>query len=314
MPRPRHRFPPFLRAAAPCALALVGTSACSDAPATFGEVKAYTARERTVDWKADDKTRLLLREMGPAGHGGENQAQAPSFTATVPDGWETLPPQQFRDVLWRVKGTDAECALLASVGGGLKGNLDRWCDQFGVPRLSDEQVAAAPAMPLLGKPGKLFELEGTFQKKSDQKLLGIITDTDPQATLKFTGSREVVQQNLDKFLALARSIRVGTAAAAAPGTGYTADLPAGWTQLPSQPERFRDAVFGVPGGDGDCAYTAAVGGGLRGNVDRWTEQFGLPALTDEQLAAAPQHPLGGAPAKFVELAGTFRGRADMVMG
>jgi hypothetical protein len=319
----------MLRPSHPIRLAFVAGSllaipACSDTPTTFGEVQAHTSRERNVDWKADDKTRLLLREMGPASQGQAPQAAAPTFQAKVPDGWETLPPRQFRDASWRVTGTDAECALLASVRGGLRGNVDRWSDQFGATHLTAEQLGAAPTMELLGKPAKLIEIEGTFGGKPDQMLLGLITDTDPQATLKFTGSKAVVQQNRDKFLALAKSIAEGKAAAqpqpAAGGqggsdvpTGYTGDLPAGWTQLPSEPQRFRDAVFGVPGGDGDVSFTASVGGGMRGNIDRWTGQFGLPALTEEQLAQAPQHPLAGKTAKLVELQGAFRGREGQAM-
>lgn len=320
MSRPSH--PIRLALAAGPLLAL---AACSDTPTTFGEVQAHTARERNVDWKADDKTRLMLREMGPASQGQAPQAAGPSFQAQLPAGWESQKPRQFQDLAWRVTGTDAECALLASVGGGLRSNVDRWSDQFGAPHLTAEQLGAAPTVELLGKQAKLIEIEGTFAGKADFMLLGLITDSNPQATLKLTGPKLVVQQNRDRFLALAKSIAEGKASApaqpqapaAASGndapTGFTGDLPTGWTQLPSEPQRFRDAVFGVPGGDGDVSYTASVGGGLRGNIDRWTGQFGLPALTEEQLANAPQHPLAGKQAKLVELQGTFRGREGQAM-
>lgn len=317
---------------------LLGLAGCSDTPTTFGEVKAYTTRERNVDWKVDDKTRLMLREMGGTGMGGQGMAapqEKVSITAQVPDGWEEQPPRQFRDASWKVKGTDAECALLASVRGGLKGNIDRWCGQMGTANLPDEDVAKLPKGELLGKPAKLVELDGTFQGRSGWKLVGLITDSDPQATLKFTGPRDTVMANLDKFLSLARSLRMGSAPAGQPDpqsapqpapqtgnqggpampseTGYTGDLPAGWKQLPSQPERFRDAIFGVPGGDGDCSLCAAVGGGVRMNLDRWTQQFGTASIPDEALAKAPQHPLLGKQARLVEIVGTFKERADQMM-
>ncbi|MCC7396582.1 MAG: hypothetical protein IT455_05895 [Planctomycetes bacterium] len=319
---------PFLLSLCP----LLGLGGCSDQPTTFGETKAYTARERSVDWNADHKTRLMLRDA--AGQAPVAPQEKASITAKVPDGWEELPARQFRDASWRVSGSEAECALLASVRGGVRGNVDRWCEQFGTARLSDSQLENLPKGELLGMPAKLVEIEGSFQGHSGWKLVGLITDSDPQATLKFTGPSDTVMQNLDKFLALARSLKVGgasdrttpptpsapnapaTGGAAPteqPATGYTGDLPAGWKQLPSQPARFRDAIFGVPGGDGDCSLCAAVGGGVRMNLDRWTQQFGLPPLSDDTLAKAPQHPLLGKPARLVELVGTFKDRADQMM-
>ncbi|MBZ0152715.1 MAG: hypothetical protein K8J09_14415, partial [Planctomycetes bacterium] len=196
---------PFLLSLCP----LLGLGGCSDQPTTFGETKAYTARERSVDWNADHKTRLMLRDA--AGQAPVAPQEKASITAKVPDGWEELPARQFRDASWRVSGSEAECALLASVRGGVRGNVDRWCEQFGTARLSDSQLENLPKGELLGMPAKLVEIEGSFQGHSGWKLVGLITDSDPQATLKFTGPSDTVMQNLDKFLALARSLKVGGA-------------------------------------------------------------------------------------------------------
>lgn len=292
------------------------SSACSDAPA-FGPPRTFSTRERPIDWDATDKVRLMLRDPGPAE--GQGPAQGgQGFTATVPDGWEALPPRQFRDASWRVRGTEAECALLAAVGGGLRGNVDRWCDQFGAARLSDAALASAPAAELLGKPARVIELQGSFQGKPGWAMLALITDGDPAATLKFTGPQDVLAKQREAFLALAKSLRVGGtpgAASARPAaaTGeFTATLPSGWVQQAAEPARFRDAVFAV-GDGGDCAYTAAVGGGLRTNVDRWCGQFGLPPLADAQLEAAPRQPLAGQPARLIELQGSFRGKPEQAM-
>lgn len=295
------------------------SSACSDAVA-FGPPRTLPASDRKIDWEVSDKTRLMLRDLGPAE--GQEPGQATGFTAELPEGWETQPPRQFRDASWRVRGTEAECALLAAVGGGLRGNVDRWCDQFGAARLSDAALASAPAGELLGKPARVIELQGSFQGKSDWALLALITEGDPLATLKFTGPKAVVAAQRDAFLRLGKTLRAGggpapagqPAAAPAPAAtgGFTATLPAGWTQRAAEPERFRDAVFAV-GDGGDCAYTAAVGGGLRTNVDRWCGQFGLPPLGDAQLTNAPQHALAGQSARLIELQGSFRGKPEQAM-
>ncbi|MFO1078065.1 MAG: hypothetical protein U1E73_10135 [Planctomycetota bacterium] len=301
-------------------LPVLAVAGCGDPAASFGEATSHSARERPVDWRADDAARLKLRAMGPAMR-DDGTATAPAFSADVPKGWETQPPRQFRDASWSVTGTEAECSLLASVRGGMRGNLDRWCDQLGAPHLDDAAIAKAPAMQLLGKPAKLFALEGTFMGKPGWKMLGVITDTDPQATLKFTGPQAMVEQQMDAFLSLARSIRAGGAPAAQsprqpsapPAQSYTAEVPTGWTQLPANPARFQDALFSLANGEGECSLTAQVGGGLRGNVDRWTGQFGLPALTDAELDTAQRHSLLGQPARLIELAGAFRGKEGMAM-
>ena len=68
-------------------------------------------------------------------------------------------------------------------------------------------------------------------------------------------------------------------------------LPAGWTQDPTQrPMRYATFKAGEGATAAEIAVTQFPGdvGGLRRNVDRWRDQIGLPAVTDEQLATEVQ--------------------------
>jgi hypothetical protein len=268
---------------------------------TFSETRTYTGRERRVDWNAEPRVRLQLPDMG--------------FTGDLPQGWEELEarPEAFKDALFRVQGTDTECYLTASVGGGTRGNIERWAQQFSLAVPASAQLPLSYS--LLGKPAKLVELKGTFKGKPDQMLLGLITEGEHVATFKFTGPSAVVAKEKDHFLALAKSLRSGVGGAASPSpggdaNGFVADVPAGWQQLPKQPP-FRDAPFAVPGGDTECYLTASVGGGVEGNVARWAGQF---ATTPPNVASLnADYRLLGKPAKLIELAGTYKGKPDQML-
>lgn len=98
---------------------------------------------------------------------------------------------------------------------------------------------------------------------------------------------------------------------------FTAPLPEGWRQLPSEPGRFRHLLWRIEDApDSECYLTVDLRGGDVGNVGRWCEQFGLEPMSVAQVTALPQVNLLGRPARLVELRGTFtlRGAAQPDFG
>lgn len=81
--------------------------------------------------------------------------------------------------------------------------------------------------------------------------------------------------------------------------GLHLDPPAHWQAAPLG--RFRLASFRAPSGV-DISITAfpKAAGGVRGNVDRWLEQLGLPPLTQSGLAALPKQRILGTDAVLVD--------------
>ena len=104
---------------------------------------------------------------------------------------------------------------------------------------------------------------------------------------------------------------MGAAKPARPAaTSVRATTPAGWEQLPANPQRFRNAVWRVAGDpQTDCYLTIGVGGGVPGNLQRWyVQQFGMSAAP-----AADELPLidfCGRQGRLVDLAGAMQGKQD----
>lgn len=86
--------------------------------------------------------------------------------------------------------------------------------------------------------------------------------------------------------------------------------PEGWTEATTGSAggmRLIDLRFG-PNQEGECYLSLMPGtaGGLAANVNRWRSQMGLPAYTDEELAALPKKTFVGRDATFVAFDGDFK--------
>jgi len=132
------------------------------------------------------------------------------------------------------------------------------------------------------------------------------------------GPDEVVGPQIETFLALAQSFRVGGAEggdaappqaapqAAPDGAERTESLawrtPAGWMRTPDKPMREVTYISGE-GGRVECAVTllGGTGGGVLDNVNRWCGQLGAPELTEADLAALERVPVAGAEGVLVRL-------------
>lgn len=336
------RIPAGCTLLAPVVLALL--AGCSTEEPGLSAPREVAAAKRPIVWGADDKTRLMLPDMSMRGGAGSGSA-ASAYQAPTPAGWTELPanPSTFRNMLWQVGGSpEAECYLTVAVGGGRDANLNRWVSsQFGQTALTHEQIEALPAHPLMGKPAKFIELQGTFQSRSgpkeDYAMLGLISaEGDRVDTLKFTGPAAIVLREKESFLRVAAAIEPKPAAApgaepapqpaeqapqqmpkdaahagavqpAAPQQGFAefaaSVVPEGWQSQQGTGMR----LLRYQAGEKTEAYLGRIGGDLAALLDVWRGEMGLQAMGQAERDALPKVPMLGTEAVLLELQGEWRG-------
>ncbi|MFK7742866.1 MAG: hypothetical protein AB8H80_21320 [Planctomycetota bacterium] len=312
------------------AAAMLGAAACgTETEAEFGPANEVAAGRRNLVWDAPATSRLGLR---------------PSVTAKIgetPAGWEELPanPARFRNAVWRVAGQpNTDCYLTIGVGGGAAFNMKRWYQQqFGMEVPTLESLLE---IPFAGQTGRLCELEGSLNGKADQAaLIAFLTEGQSVTSLKFTGPKDVLAQQREAFLALAKSINVdGTPGAGAGASGprkappiqpgqkmpeghvptggaphaagpaeFTASAPAGWTAVTGSSRQLHYKF----GRDSEV-YVSKLGGTLQQSLGIWRGSFQqggqrLGPLSDEDYAALPKMKFLGDDAVLMEISGQYQG-------
>ena len=308
-------------------LLLLTFAACGEpSQVTFRAPTTVPKEKRPMVWEAALKERLGIRSMGAA---KQARPAATSVRATTPAGWEQLPanPQRFRNAVWRVAGDpQTDCYLTIGVGGGVPGNLQRWCvQQFG--------MSAAPAaddLPLIdfcGRQGRLVDLAGAMQGKQDwAAFIAFYSEGERVTSLKFTGPQPVLSAQRDAFLSLAASIRLEagggaptavTASSVQPGqslppnhapigrpaqAAYTAAAPAGWAAK-ADSRRLLHYTFGT----NSEVYISQLGGDLRPMLDIWRGELQFDAMSDADFEGLPGAAFLGEDARLMDLAGDWRG-------
>lgn len=147
---------------------------------------------------------------------------------------------------------------------------------------------------------------------------------DGGGTFKIEEKRTLPQPRPDPSMPASGKARVGpqdaferfgdTAKAGRSGGAFAWELPSGWKELPAT--EMRNGNFAVPGREGlECFITVLPGGGggLAANLNRWRKQMSLPALTDAEIAALPRISMLGAQVPFLQMDGTYSGKAGHTM-
>ena len=317
-------------ALAACVAAAFLASACSHAGPTAEITETRAASQPSSPVLPGATPRQRFPGMGgDMGHDAASDGASDDvIDYDLPSGWMAVAPTSDRMINLRPAGDpEASCYLsfLGGSAGGLVANVNRWRKQFGVEPLDDAAVAALPTLPLLGRDATLVEVEGTFAGMGEGAprpgfaLLGLlVSESGGSLFLKFTGPAPLVALERERFLAFARSLRLaeshgGSAGAmgAPPSSGGASGglrwtAPAGWTE--QAPRAMREVTLSVPGG-GECyiARLASDAGGLRPNLDRWSNQVGRGPLSDEAFAALPKVEMLGQSVPVLELEGDFSG-------
>jgi hypothetical protein len=157
----------------------------------------------------------------PAGHPpvGPGSASAASgdfdpsqLQWTAPEAWKRAPDRQMR--LATYTAGNSECVLYAFPGdvGGIEANLNRWRGQMGQPPLSPEEIAALPALTVLGQEAKVLDVQGDYtgmdgRAHTNQRMLAIaVLHKGFGIFVKLTGPAEEVAAEKSNFAAFCESL------------------------------------------------------------------------------------------------------------
>jgi len=147
--------------------------------------------------------------------GGSNPASAASasaaparekpFTYTLPAGWKEAPLRTFQLAAFTAgEGEKPLSISIASAGGDLTANINRWRGQAGLPEMSEQEInASAKPIAVDGVDEKYFVVEG-----EERAILGVIAPRNgTQWFIKADGPKALAQQEREKFEAFVKSIR-----------------------------------------------------------------------------------------------------------
>ena len=161
---------------------------------------------------------------GAAGATGGDTASAPPMGSgqgiqfTAPQGWTREKERPSRVATLRPPNTtQSECSIivLGGDGGGLAGNVDRWRGQLGLAKLTADEFAKLPRLPICGREGILIDATGAFEdamtdrKIAQARMVGAMVALDGRALfVKLTGPESEIDDRVrDAFRELCASLR-----------------------------------------------------------------------------------------------------------
>lgn len=160
---------------------------------------------------------------GAAGAGGDAAASTPMGSSqgiqfTAPQGWTREKERPARVATLRPPNTtQSECAIsvLGGDGGGLPQNVDRWRGQLGLGKLTPDEFAKLPRLPMCGREGLLVDVTGSFddamnnRKIAQARMVGAMVALDGRALfVKLTGPESEIDDRVrDAFRELCASLR-----------------------------------------------------------------------------------------------------------
>lgn len=307
-----------------CVLSLL-FSACHDRGGEIVDVRTFAPLAPPAFREVPLADRLGFRPRREA-----NEApQQPLFAYDLPQGWQQLEPMGvFRLVNLRPAGhAETECfvSFLSGSGGGIEANLDRWRGQLGLPPMAAGEIDRLETIPMFGQQARLFLGEGEYSGMSETKkpnwkmAAAFLARADGAITVKLTGPKAVVDQELGRFRALVASLRLNTAAASRPASAPAGTPPAGvatssvrWTKPESwetqaeQPMRL--VSFRPRNAPATECWISLAMGDLAANVNRWRSMLGLAPIGSKEIEELPRIEVLGQPSLLVDLTGSYTGR------
>ncbi len=265
----------------------------------------------------------------PPGHPDLAASSAsPQFKWKTPDGWKEVPPGEVRVASFQITDKEAKQADVSVIplpgrAGGDLSNVNRWREQVGQARVSEEELTKlAQPVEVAGQPAALYEQNGETTEGTPARILAVIQHRDGTAWFfKMTGDDQLVAQQKPVFIEFLKSASFVTGetpaglpasrppitdatlppghpdiSAVAAGSGLVAPsstghpqwtLPPGWKEVPGG--QFLIAKFTISGeGNAQAAVNVSSspgdGGGLAANVNRWRKQLGLSELSGDEIA------------------------------
>ena len=242
------------------------------------------------------------------------------FDYDLPEGWESLPPTQFRIINLRSKSVPmAEMTLTMLGGNGGGATSPRRRGQVGLEPATPAEIESYGKRTVLDEEATYVEFTGPYTGMGagpaieDGALYGAIFSVRGMTLfVKATGPRGTLEAEKDKFHAFLDSIAVSQEAAAAasasraraPVRARRAEHAPVAARLDGARRLGRGAAHAVPRGHvplrrGRDVHLVARGGALP-NINRWAGQLKLPALDEAGLAALPRASMLGREAYIFE--------------
>jgi len=135
---------------------------------------------------------------------------ADGLSWVLPAGWRRAPDRSMRLASFQVdEQGDVEASLtrLAGEGGGLLANVNRWRKQMSREDLTEQDLAQATRIPMLGGVGVLVEIESAADASSPALMLGALcVRPEGSVFVKLTGPRARIEAQREAFRAFSSSL------------------------------------------------------------------------------------------------------------
>ncbi|MBM3988512.1 MAG: hypothetical protein FJ294_11225 [Planctomycetes bacterium] len=130
------------------------------------------------------------------------------FQWKAPAGWTRGADKSMREVTYLVDGAECYVTLLGGTGGGLLGNIQRWCGQFGAEPLAESELGQLQRIEMLDGEGVIVKiLRGESAAGAPEALLGALCVRDDRSLfVKFVGPDGVLEAQRAAFLGFCRSL------------------------------------------------------------------------------------------------------------
>ena len=131
-----------------------------------------------------------------------------TFQWKAPAGWMRGADKSMREVTYLVDGAECYVTLLGGTGGGLLGNIQRWCGQFGAKPLAESELGQLQRIEMLDGEGVIVKLlRGESAASAPEALLGALCVRDDRSLfVKFVGPDSVLEAQRAAFLDFSRSL------------------------------------------------------------------------------------------------------------
>ena len=132
------------------------------------------------------------------------------FAYKVPDHWQVGALRTFQLAAWNVADGDRKATVtISTAGGDLVGNIQRWRDQVGLPRVDAAEVQQSIQDVKMGQAtGKYVVLNVPEGKEQPQAILGVIVSAlEEQWFFKMQGDAPLVKAEQENFESFVRSVQ-----------------------------------------------------------------------------------------------------------
>jgi hypothetical protein len=324
-------------------LSLIAVSAAL-AGCNRDQAKVYTVPKETAAAPADNAMPpghpdTSGMSMNAGMNMGMDAAMRPKLTYKTPESWTEAAAGTMRVASFKISkdGKQADVSVIP-LGGGAGGdvaNVNRWRGQVGLDAATEEDLKKSAAqVEVAGQPAELYDLVGKNPGSGDpMRVIGAIQHRDGIAWFfKMSGDDTLVAEEKSALLEFLKSVKFEAPDMSAMPAGHppmngmsmpgmTASsgpishegqpawqVPAGWQEVSGG--QFLVAKFLVSGEANaqaavNVSASAGDAGGLSANVNRWRNQLGLGAQSEDDInKSVTSLEIPNGKASLVEIHGT----------